>query len=85
MTAPPTFPTARSEATNYPAIAATARKLAARADAHYADQLHHIAKDAEAALAGCTASAASVDAFIAGNHELEMAADSAAVEWSVAA
>lgn len=70
---------------NYPAIAATARKMAPRASAYYADQLLHIAKDAEAALAGCEASAASVAAFIAGNHELEMAADSLPVAWSVAA
>ena len=67
-----------SNAPNYTAIAATARDMARTASAHYADQLLHIAKDAEAALDGCEASARSVAAFIDGEHELEMAADSAA-------
>ena len=72
-------------APNYTAIAAKARDMARNASAHYADQLLHIAKDCEAALDGCEASARSVAAFIDGIRELEMAADSLPVAWSAAA
>ena len=62
--------------TNYPAIAATARNMARNASPQYASDLTHIAKDAEAALDGCEASARSVAEFIDGIHELELSVTS---------
>lgn len=63
---------------DYPAIRAAALALAER---YHGTPLYrsrrksllHIAKDCQAAMDGCPASAESVAEFLAGDHELEMA------------
>lgn len=73
-------PIADAPAINFAAVAHTARSMADRVNPRHdfngrANALRHIAADAECALGGCESSAASVIAFIDGEHELEMAAD----------
>lgn len=59
---------------NYPSIRTAALALAEHAQGTRKRDLLHIAKDCQAAIDGCTASAESVAEFLAGDHELEMAA-----------